>query len=205
MENEYKKTDVERHYNEQRRKSADTVRKATMENRKRIAEKTASPLRVAQYASEYQALKKRQEGHGAIWRFFHKKENEARTKLLANMKGLLVKTLGNDIDVDTLTPKEIAAAYNGTRAAKVFSENGIINRTGLPNTYFEHQPTSTERAEQYAANLHKGVVYDEENRLSIQIPKDFFEEYKGGDKEMELSKEENQIIRDPIPQTQAQL
>lgn len=214
-EKEYKKTDVEKRYAEQRKKSADTVRNAVASNRQRIVEKTASPLRVAQYAGEYYALKKRQEGHTAVWRFFHKKENEKRTKLLENMKNVLSSALGKDIDIDTLTPMEIAVAFNKTKAAEAFAKNGIAKRTQMSDTHFEHEATLTERAENDKENPHKGIVYDEANHLALKFPEKMFEKneaitfenrvYDDDSKAVDLSKEENEIKNIPIPQIKSQL
>ena len=61
--------------------------------------------------AEYQALKARQNGHGAIWRFFHGKENDARNILLEKMsdkiKALLPDGMGN-INLDEVNPSWVS-------------------------------------------------------------------------------------------------
>ena len=109
---EYKKITTDKYYKNQRGRSASDLFKSTKALKDAIANKTASPLKVAKYVAEYQALKKRQEGHGAIWRFFHKKENEARTKLLTIMQKTLGSLLDDDFNIDDFTPGDIAADYN---------------------------------------------------------------------------------------------
>ena len=201
---EYRKTDVDRHFKEQRGKSAETVRKAAFENRKRIAQKTASPLRVAQYAAEYRALKKRQEGHTAIWRFFHKKENAARTALLESMKSLLVKVVGNDPDVDIATPAEVAAAYRKAGASAAFAKGNAAKRANLPEDGVSHEPTSTARAERDKEEPYVGRVYAEEERVALELPAGEFEEVKGAERTAP-AKEEDQPVRETDPQVRSQL
>ena len=60
----------------------------------------AAPDQVAKLVAEYQALQKRQAGHGGVWRFFHHLENKARTDLLAEMKDALTARLGTDFDIE---------------------------------------------------------------------------------------------------------
>lgn len=202
-EKEYKKTDVDRRYREQRGKNAAEVRKAISTNKTFIRDKKESPLRVAQYAADYHALKKRQEGHGAVWRFFHKKENEARTKLLEMMKKDLVALAGADADVDAMTPVEISVAYNQAKAKEALSENGIAKRAQMPKEDFAHEPTLTDRAENDKENPHKGMVYDEANRWALTFPEGLFEKNEKGEKEINLS--EYEVKKVPLPQTKSQL
>ena len=63
---------------------------------------------LAQLIADYQALQKRQEGHGAIWRFFHSTENKERNALLQDMEKALTKHLGDEYNLKTVIPASIA-------------------------------------------------------------------------------------------------
>ena len=88
-------------YNRQRKKDADVVRSENQElmNRCRFG-KDATMLDAIKLTAEYQALIKRQAGHGRIWRFFHSKQNEQRTQLLDDMKNAIDTITGGAILTD---------------------------------------------------------------------------------------------------------
>jgi hypothetical protein len=179
-ENEYNKTSIDRCYEKQRRQDAKSVKKATLENKKQILSKTASPLRVAQYAGEYFALKKRQEGHGNVWKFFHKKENEARMTLLAEMEKILKTVLKDQGELDKLNPIDIAKIVNkqnlSIKANETF-QSGIDNRNKIPSNFFKHSPVASERENMERTDPNKDDIELEENlRMHVEFDKDVFME-----------------------------
>ena len=102
-------------FNLQRRKSAITVRNETASYFKHSKDDPISPMDLAKFTAEYQALKQRQNNHGAIWRFFHRKENTQRMELLTEMKAKLEEYINSsNINVDTDTPEMIAEHFEKT-------------------------------------------------------------------------------------------
>ena len=176
---DYAKTSIDRRYEKQRWLDAKDVRKSTDKIQVQISNKKASSLQVAQYAGEYYALKRRQEGHGKWWIFFHGKENEARTKLLEEMEKTLEPFLKEGDKLDTLDPEKIARLYNKqqftVRANETFQKN-IAARNGMPSTFIEHNPTSTERADKEMSEPNKDeIAFEEEMRMHLEFEKDAFE------------------------------
>lgn len=179
---DFEDTAVVMYYETQRGKSAKQVSKATVEVKKLIVDKKALPFSVAQYASEYYALKKRQEGHGKWWIFFHKKENEARAKLLADMEKTLKTFLKEGDELDKLNPIEIAKIYNkkniAFRANEAF-ENGIAKRCGMPSGFITDKPISTERADKERSESDKEkIAFEEEMRIPLKFGEEAFEKSK---------------------------
>ena len=185
---EYKKTNVEKVYKNQRGTNAAKLKSKVSKNAKEIKDKKASPIVIAQYAGEYQALKKRQEGHGKVWKFFHKKENEERTKLLETMKKVLEGAFDKDaeVDIDTLSPKDIAKAYHqisiADRSKEAFTIAAFCKRTQLPQRFFEQRPKSTELADKEREELYKSgndpakIEFDGEVRKNIEFDRELFKE-----------------------------
>ena len=97
--------------------------------------KAATPAQVEQLVAEYQALAKRQNGHGFFWRIFHSKENDARTELLSQMEGALKTMLGDNANLKNSPPSLLAegliknAVENEARLA--FAKNGMEKRGGI--------------------------------------------------------------------------
>ena len=177
-ESDYKKTSIDNYYEKQRRQNAIKVRKNTRENEKLILNKKASSLRVAKYAGEYYALKKRQEGHGKVWRYFHKKENEERMKLLSVMEKTLMTILSDDDKLEDLDPKRIAEIYNKQQLTGRLNETiqiGIAKRNEIPTHFFAHTPTTTARADKEIDNPNKE---DMELEAELRTPLVFDEEFK---------------------------
>ena len=88
-------------YHAQRRKNASALRSSYMNALlANVKSEDATPDQVGKLVAEYQALQKRQAGHGSVWRFFHRLENNARTNLLAEMKDALTTRLGADFDIE---------------------------------------------------------------------------------------------------------
>jgi hypothetical protein len=177
---DYQKTSIRLRYNKQRGMDANEVQSNISKNQKLIDSKKATPLNIAQYAGEYYALKQRQEGHGAIWKFFHKQENEDRMKLLETMEKTLKSVLDDDDELDKLTPVMIAESYNSSivasRAKETFYFNGISRRNQIPQTFFEHKPTSTKRADEAKEKEKNEAQFDGEVRELLKFEKGVFKE-----------------------------
>ena len=177
-ESDYKKTSIDNYYEKQRRQNATKVRKATLENERLILKKEASSLRVAKYAGEYYALKKRQEGHGKVWRYFHKKENEQRTKLLSVMEKTLNTILKDGDKLEDFDPNRIAEIYNKQQLTGRLNEtiqSGIAKRNEIPTHFFAHTPTTTARADQEIDNPN---LEDMELEAELRMPLVFDDEFK---------------------------
>lgn len=187
-ENDFKNTSVDKRYEAQRGKNAKNIIKANVEVKKLIADKKALPFSVAQYAGDYFALKKRQEGHGKWWVFFHKKENEARTTLLANMKKTLQGVLDEGDDIDKLDPVTIAEIYSQTNIARRANEafqNGIAKRNGMPSNIIEHEPTPIKRTDKEKDKATAAEQIEEErekqNKKDMELEEELRTPIKFGD------------------------
>ena len=104
-------------FNRQRGKDAVEVSKNfnTLVNK---MDKVIEPEPVGKMIAEYQALKRRQEGHGGIWRFFHRTENKARTDLLKKMSETIKKYIPKEmgrINIDEVLPANVAHGIAGLR------------------------------------------------------------------------------------------
>ena len=179
---DFEDTAVVMYYETQRGKSAKQVSEATVEVKNLIVNKKALPFNVAQYASEYYALKKRQEGHGKWWIFFHKKENEARTKLLADMEKTLKTFLKDGDELDKLNSIKVAEFYNKnnieSRSNKAF-EDGIAKRNEMPSEFIEDKPTSTARADKERSVSDKDeIAFEDEMRMPMKFGDEAFAESK---------------------------
>jgi hypothetical protein len=187
---DHDKATVDNHYLEQRGKNADVLRAANEAYMKEIREKTATPIKVARFAAEYHALKKRQAGHGSIWRFFHSKENAARNQLLADMKSVLDSVVREDMKIDDTQPWFIASQYsivrNDNLAKDIFKADHIAKRCQLPENAIQYEPTSNERASNDKSNWRDGIVEDYEIREQLEFPKDAFVTYDDGGKEIDF-------------------
>ena len=62
---------------------------------------------MAELFADYKALKDRQNNHGAIWRFFHSKENQERNNLLKQMEDVMKKKLPDNVFEKIETPLDI--------------------------------------------------------------------------------------------------
>ena len=188
---EYNKITTENYYRSQRKKSAKDVAKKTRELKADILKKTASPIKIARYVAEYQALKKRQEGHGAIWRYFHKKENEERTALLESMEKTLASVFDKKSYLDSFTPAEIAANYKKNLVYKLgresYGASAIGKRFQISSNLFHTEATSDERAlnDKDAPDSKKQLIG--EYRYQMEFEKNEFTRHQDGSEEIELS------------------
>lgn len=179
---DYEITTVDNHYTEQRRKSANKVRANNTEYMSFINNKMAPPIYVAKLLAEYQALVKRQEGHGEVWKFFHRRENNAREKLLQDMKNVLVSAVGNDVNLETANPLEMAKKYNNIRQPLIteaaFKNDSFESRLRLPKGVAKYKSTIDQRAlnDPDKDDPFKNILTEDEFRKIISFPKDWFKE-----------------------------
>lgn len=107
----YADIDAMEAYDRQRYKNADKIEEICSESFNKIDNNQQTPRNVAALLAEYQALKLRQLDHGAIWRFFHRSENKARTEMLQKMDTYIRKAFPDDLkglNLDKVDPKKIA-------------------------------------------------------------------------------------------------
>ena len=117
-------------YDRQRYKNADVIEENCRDIFTNIDNKTQSPRDVATLLTEYQALNIRQKDHGAIWRFFHRSENKARTDMLRKMDTYIRKALPEDIkvlDLNRVDPQKLARGIDGHKI-KADVENALMDR-----------------------------------------------------------------------------
>ena len=128
---------ADRVYEAQRGRDADEIKKdEEVKNAINAAKvKMATPAQVEKLVAEYQALAKRQNGHGFFWRMFHREENAARTKLLSKMEGALKTMLGDDANLKNSTPLLLAEGSIRNTVAKearlAFAKNGMEKRGAI--------------------------------------------------------------------------
>ena len=198
--NDYNKFSIDKSYANQRGQNAQNVKKGIAKTHNEIKNNTASPYRVAEYAGKYFALKKRQEGHGAVWKFFHKKENEARMNLLAIMAKTLKTVLDEGDELDKLKPDEIAKIYNesilAVRANETFQKN-IAMRNGVPSNYVEHNPTTTGDIDREKQNREDREL-EEELRMPLEFEKDAFKESEPAEETYSIKIEDKTVTRTVI-------
>lgn len=197
--NDYNKCSIDKSYKNQRGRNANSLRKTNKDREKQILSKEASPYRVAQYAGEYFALKKRQEGHGKVWKFFHQKENEARMKLLSTMEKTLKTVLEEGDELDQLKPDDIAKIYNinnlAQRATKTF-QSDIAKRNGVPANFIEHKPTTTERTEKDREKQNQDdIELEDELRMPLTFDENAFKESEPVEETYERKVEDKTITR----------
>ena len=177
----YKSVNTNTQFDLQRRKSASEVKTLTESYFKRSSFNPLQPLEGAEFTAEYQALKLRQEGHGRIWRFFHRKENESRMQLLADMKAELEKHIdATKINIDTASPADVAHYMRkqdlDKTLAKEFKNDGYAKRNKHNDALaFRHdEPISTKRYDEELENMKNNtdVVKLDDIEPERNIPKE---------------------------------
>lgn len=109
---------TDRAFNAQRGKDAYEVRNEVYELINKASNLSASSMEFGKLYAEWQALTKRQAGHGFFWRAFHRQENADRKELLADMeKALKTRNGGYDVSKDS-TPADIARSEDLHNAKK---------------------------------------------------------------------------------------
>ena len=170
----YDSLDSDKRYNKQRRIDADKLIEKNQSLSDRLDKKPTS-LEVAQYAAEYQALKRRQENHTRVWKFFHKGENIKRTALLAEMKEKLERVLGSGIDVDGKKPSDLAKIQHdralGAVSDKAFKPEELGKRYGgYDPSQFEYTEQRENEAISENEELHRNLQNDiEKGSKSTEI------------------------------------
>ena len=176
-ERDYRNTLVDVSFKKQRGINAGKMVKSLRPKEDLITKKEATPLDVAQYAGEYFALKKRQEGHGDVWRYFHKKENQKRTQLLEEMKARLESIIGENgsLDDENMTPIKISQIYGKEvfpkKIDKMFSDS-IVERNKMSEDAFGYDPIAVEGAKKPEEPYFDGNV-----REPMKLDESLFKEY----------------------------
>lgn len=102
-----------------------------------IESKQFTPRHMAELLGEYKALKKRQEKHGAIWRLFHGKQNEARNEMLKRMEEDLKQNIPEE-DLNKMEePIDVIRYYKHEDAKKMINFS-VIRRDANPSLDFEY-------------------------------------------------------------------
>ena len=108
--------------------------------------------KIADLYAEYQALAKRQENHGAIWRLFHRKENAARTALLNEMRAVMEGKIPKaDLDEPYTDPATFIHAEDAEETQKAISE-GVTNRVKNTEKGFEYFKYKSDQGQQPQTN-----------------------------------------------------
>lgn len=156
------------HFDNQRKKDADVVRRKNKQLINDCNSKIANTDQLAELVAEYQALNLRQKGHGRIWRFFHSGENEERTELLEDMKAAIIKAVGVEVSLEPTekTPADIAILLNN----KLIEQNAI--NAAKPDVFASRYKITDmvkyDPSEQ-VINVSKKNNVDNEKRYSINI------------------------------------
>jgi hypothetical protein len=169
---DYEAVSTDTQFKLQRKKSAEKVRTATTEYFNRSSYNPLQPLDGAKFTAEYQALKKRQNNHGPIWRFFHGKENEKRMELLAAMKAELEKYIDTDtMDIDSVSPNEVAEYMDRKKVDKMlekeFDKDGFAKRNSFGPKAFEHEPTTAKRYNDEIKDIEKANMLNIKDDVNI--------------------------------------
>ena len=106
-------------------------------------------------------------------------------KLLETMEKTLKSVLDDDDELDTLTPVMIAKNYNKSivagKAKETFIHTGIAKRSQLPPNLFEHNITTTARADKAKAEQeekekkNEDIEFNGEVRELLKFDKGVFE------------------------------
>jgi hypothetical protein len=169
---DYEAVSTDTQFKLQRKKSAEKVRTATTEYFNRSSYNPLQPLDGAKFTAEYQTLKKRQNNHGPIWRFFHGKENEKRMELLAAMKAELEKYIDTDtMDIDSVSPNEVAEYMDRKKVDKMlekeFDKDGFAKRNSFGPQAFEHEPTTEKRYNDEIKDIEKANMLNIKDDVNI--------------------------------------
>ena len=194
LEQDYSLITTDNFFDAQRKINAKTLESNFKILGNHLTNKSATPLDVAKYAAEYQALRKRQENHTSLWRFFHRGENKKRNELLAQMKKTLKGALGASALIETAAPEQLAKEYHARtikeNMAKESDPNGICRRCGnFDTSRIGHEPIE---------NPDRNSVFDYlYNRPNEDLNKSLKEDLKE-DKNTELSNKVNEEIKPQV-------
>ena len=175
-ERDYKNTLIEKSFDRQRGINAKKLVKTLNGKKDLINQRNATPLDVAQYAGEYFALKKRQENHTDLWRYFHKNENKKRMQLLAEMKEILEAVIGKQgtLDDSKMTPIKISEIYGRevfpNKMNQMF-KSSIVDRNQMTEDSFGYEAIIVE-----GANKNEQPEFDGNLRESMQLDRSLFKD-----------------------------
>lgn len=114
---------------------------------------------------EYQALAKRQENHGAIWRFFNRGENAARTALLNEMKEAMAGKVSEEALRDLYaSPSALISKHDEDLTEKAINE-GLQIRENNPEKGFDYSKYKNEHSEPLREISEAAPV--EENKIEV--------------------------------------
>jgi hypothetical protein len=173
---------IKDYFDKQRKMSAESVRHKNKDLIYNAKTKIIDQEQLAELVAEYQALNLRQDGHGAIWRFFHRTENNERNELLADMKDAITKAIGADaiFDIIEKTPSDIAATLN----------NQLIDKKGIeavkPDVFVKRCNLSGEMVSYESIPAKQSLAKQEnsannDKRVSIEVNEGGFIENNGVD------------------------
>ena len=156
------------YFDKQRKKDADEVRRKNKDLIKNCNSQIATTEQLAELVAEYQALNLRQKGHGRIWRFFHRGENDERTELLNEMKAAIIKAIGVEVNLEPedKSPSDITMLLNNRiiekNAAEAATTDAFARRYNVSDVVKNSQP---EKIENYV----KENNVDNEKRINLNI------------------------------------
>lgn len=154
----------------QRGKNADVMRKEGVDELiKVVGKNTGTSRQSADLLANYQALKERQNRHGAIWRFFHREENLQRTALLNDMKSALNARFKNSINLDNASPSETARKLADINIRGTFDRARNERLTDPEQVYDLDEPNRAPLSEIENFNLFNDVN-DKDKDLNVQPP-----------------------------------
>jgi hypothetical protein len=163
-------------YDHQRGKDAEQVWETVSALTQNANQNTASPREIETLAAEYQALQRRQNDHGFVWRLFHRRENAERTHLLGEMESALKNVLGQNVNLMKNSPLSLAesmfkkSAIENAKAA--FSDDAMSKRIGVSLEAFGGEnimQNSDDMQKELTESLSKDLNVNE--KKEIQQPK----------------------------------
>lgn len=171
------------YFDNQRKKDADVVRFKNKSLISDINSKLGTPDQIAELVAEYQALKLRQDGHGRIWRFFHRTENNERMELLADMKAAITNAVGEDVNLDPKekTPADIAKLLNDKlidkKATEALNHDEFAKRCKCADKIsYEKLPKENSIAKQENNKQNVNIV-ENEKRVVVEFKNGEFNEH----------------------------
>lgn len=131
------------------------------------------PAQMGELFAQYKALEKRQKNHGAIWRFFHSKENKERNDLLKLMEDCMKKRIPEEDFKKIETPDDIINYHEWSANNKRF-EFFIAQREQRPDmaygyTDYYYDP---EKLDEYNKNANERDNDYENQLLNDQLKND---------------------------------
>ena len=106
----------------------------------------ATPKQIGQLYAEYKALEKRQAAFGDVWRFFHRKENEERGRLMSEMRNALDFKIPSEafrVDYETVSierfveGEKLTAAISRAVTARQRNPEAAIGYGEMKNAFNE--------------------------------------------------------------------